>query len=212
MGSIIRYAILTVVVLAILVIAWTAFGQEEEGGAERRQQIERERQRFQNMSEEEREKIRAQRRESFARGVARRGGIWNREEQQKSIKAIEEQLAKLKATQVPRPEGGFQGLSEEERTKLQKKYKKFTQDQLQALQAITDQVARLYGRRQLEGEGARYLIVSTNDLKSIQESATKEKAKETSDLLGRMIARGNGRGLGFGGMRRGGNRSQGGQR
>ena len=208
-----RYAIFTVVVLAILVVAWTAFGQEEEGrSAERRQQIERERQRFQNMSEEEKEKYRAQRRERFARDVARRGGIWNREEQQKSIKAIEEQLAKLKATQVPRPEGGFQDLSEEERTKLNEKYRKFTQDQLQTLQAITDQVARLYGRRQLEGEGALYLIVSTNDLKSIQESATKEKAKETSDLLGRMIAIGNGRGLGFGGRRPRGNQSQGGQR
>jgi hypothetical protein len=202
-----RYAILTVVVLAILVVAWTAFGQEE-GRAERRQQMENMRQRFQNMSEEEREKFRAQMRE---RGGGRRGEFLNPEEQQKSIKAIEEQLAKLKAAQFTRPEGGFQNLSEEERTKFREKIMKVFQDRQSALQAITAQVARLQGRRQPEGEGARYLIISANDLKPIQEAAKKEKAKETGQLLERLIARGSGR-RGFGGRPPGaGPRPQGGR-
>jgi len=192
-----RYAILTVVVLAILVVAWTAFGQEE-GDAERIQQametlrqryqnmsdeerqqaMETLRKRIENMSEEEKEKLWAVMRERSTRSR----GLQRTEALQKSIKAIEEQLAKLKTAQVPRFEGRFQDLSKEERAKLGEKIRKFRQDQQQALQIITDQVARLYGRSQLEGEGERYLIVSTNDLKQIQESATKEKAKETSQL------------------------------
>ena len=185
-----RYLISTVVILAVLVMVWAAFGQQQ-GRTRQRQQTEGMRQRFQNMSEEEREKFRAQMRE---RGGSRRGGFMSPEDQQKAIKAIEEQLAKLKAAQITRPEGGrsYRDLSEDERAKLRERMTKVFRDRQKALQTITAQVARLQGRRQPVAQGVRYLIVSTNDLKPIQESAVKEKAKETTQLLERLIARGSG--------------------
>ena len=132
----------------------------------------------------------------------------SREDQEKAIKTIEEQVAKLKAaTQVQMPEGGFQDLSEEQRNKIRQSFT----DRRTALQAIVAQVAQLQGRRQPEGEGAQFMIINTADLKPIVEAAEKEKAKETAQLLARLA----GRGRGFGGGRRpgsGGQRPQGGQR
>jgi hypothetical protein len=201
-----RYVIAIAIVLAVLAATWTAFGQDE-AAAQRRERFENMRQRMENMSEEEREKFRAQMRERF--GGSRRGGFMGPEEQEKAIKTIEQQLAKLKAAQFTRPEGGFQDLSEDERAKFREKMGKVFQDRRQALDGIIAQVARLQGRRQPEAEGARYLIISTNDLKPIQAAATKEKAKETAGLLERLIARGSGRG-GFRGRRPGSSRPEGG--
>ena len=127
-----------------------------------------------------------------------RGSRMGPEEQQKAIKVIEAQLVKLKAaTQIRRPEGGFQDMSEEERNKLMTAFR----DRRTALQAIVAQIALLEGRRQPEGEGARFMIINTADLKPIQEAATKEKAEETGKLLERLMARGTRRGSG-GGRRR----------
>ena len=197
-----RYLISTVAVLVVLAVVWAAFGQQEGRGGRRRtegregrqglseEERARMRERFQNMSEEEREKFRARMRE---RGGFGRGGFMSPEDQQKAIKAIEGQLAKLKAAQITRPAGGFRDLSEDERAKLREKMTKVFRERQQALQTIIAQVARLQGRRQPTAEGVRYLIVSTNDLKPIQESAVKEKAKETAQLLERLIARAQGR-------------------
>ncbi|MGD8501063.1 MAG: hypothetical protein PVJ86_10475, partial [Phycisphaerales bacterium] len=88
-----RYLIAIAIALAVLMATWTAFGQDE-GAAQRRERFESMRKRMENMSEEEREKFRAQMRERYG---GRRGGFMNPEEQQKAIKAIEAQLAKLKA-------------------------------------------------------------------------------------------------------------------
>ena len=186
-----RYVVPSIVALALLVVAWTAFGQDEERAAQRESM----RQRFQNMSEEERAKFREQMR---ARGFG--GSRMSREDQEKAIKAMEEQVAKFKAAaQVQRPEGGFQDLSEEERNKLRQSFT----DRRAALQAIVTQVALLQGRSQPEGEDAQFIIINTADLKPIQEMAEKEKAKETAQLLARMAARGSGRGFFFGGRRPG---------
>jgi len=209
-----RYLIPTVAVLVVLAVVLAAFGQpERRGGRQNLSEEERAkmRERFQNMSEEEREKFRAEMRE---RGGSGRGGFMNPEDQQKAIKAIEGQLAKLKAAQITRPEGGFQDLSEDERAKLREKMTKVRQERQQALQTIIAQVARLQGRRgpaQEAAEGVQYLIISTIDLKPIQDSAVKEKAKETAQLLQRLIARGSGR-RGPGGRPGAGQRPQGGQR
>ncbi len=213
-----RYLIPTVAVVLVLAVAWAAFGQQERRGgrraAEGRQNLSEEqrakmRERYQNMSEEEREKFRSRMRE---RGGFGRGGFLNREDQQKALKAIEEQLAKLKAAQTTRPTGGFRDLPEDERAKIMEKFRKVRQDRQNALQTIIAQVARLQGRRGPAPEGAQYLIISTSDLKPIQAAATKEKAKETAQLLQRLIARGSGR-RGPGGRPPGaGPRPQGGQR
>jgi hypothetical protein len=197
-----RYLIPTIAVLMILAVTLVAFGQQERRGggraAEGRRNISEEertkmRERFQNMSEEEREKFRSQMR---SRGGSGRGGFMGREDQEKAIKTIEAQLAKLKATQTTRPAGGFRDLPEDERAKLMERMMKVRQDRQNALQTIIAQVARLQGRRgpaPEAAEGVQYLIISTSDLKPIQAAAIKEKAKETAQLLQRLIARGSGR-------------------
>jgi len=188
-----KYAIPAVIVLAILALVMVSYGQAQDRDSQRQAM----RERFQNMSEEERAEFRQRMRD---RGF---GGRMSREDQEKAVKEIEEQVAKLKAAlQVERPQGGFQDLSEEERTKLRQSFT----DRRNALQAIIAQVAALEGRRAPEGaEDARFIIINTTDLKPIQEMAEKEKAKETSQLLARMASRGSGRGF-FSGRRPGGRR------
>jgi hypothetical protein len=136
----------------------------------------------------------------------RRGPFMGREERLKAIKAIEAQLAKLKE-EGQRPSfdrDSFQNMSEEERTKFREQMMKVRQEQQKIYQAIMGQLAALQGRRQLAPEGAQYMIITTADLKPIQEAAEKEKAAETSKLLARLASRGTGRG--FGGRRPGGRR------
>lgn len=190
-----KYAIPAVIVLAILAVALSAVAQQQDREGQRQAM----RERYENMSEEERAKFRERMRE--------RGGFRGRmspEDQEKAIKTIEQQVAKLKAAaQFKMPEGGFQNLSEEQRNKLRQSF----MDRRTALDAIVAQVAALQGRRQPQTEGAQFMIINTADLKPIQAAAEKEKAKETSQLLARLASRGSGRG--FGGRRQGG---QGGQR
>ncbi len=188
-----KYAIPVVVVLAVLAVTLSAFAQAQDRAGQR----EGMRERMQNMSEEERAKFREQMR---ARGGgSRRGGFINAEDQAKAIKAIEDQLAKLKAVKMPaRPQGSFQDMSEEERNKLRETMMKVMQTRQSALQAIMAQVAALQGRRQPAAEGSRFVILSTGDLRPIMEAAKKENAEETGKLLQGLIARGSGRGFGGG--------------
>ncbi|MDT8303178.1 MAG: hypothetical protein RQ760_16995 [Sedimentisphaerales bacterium] len=120
-----KYLIPTVAVLLVLVVAWTAFGQAQQQDRQRGNM----RERMQNMTAEEREQFMARMRE---RGGTGRGMFTSPEAQEKAIKTIEEQLAKLKAAQITRPEGGFQDLTEEQRTKLRENM----QLRRQALQRI----------------------------------------------------------------------------
>ena len=192
-----KYAVPIIVVLAVLAVTLSTFSRAADRASQR--------ERFQNMSEEERAKFREQ--------MGTRGGGAGRsrvspEDQQKAIKAIEEALVKVKAAaQVQMPQGGFQDLSEEERTKLTTAFR----DRSAALQAIVAQVALLEGRRQPEAEGARFIIINTEDLKPIQEAATKEKAEETGKLLQALTRRGSGRGAGGGGRQGGGGQRRGNQ-
>jgi hypothetical protein len=182
-----KYAIPAVIILAVLALVMVSFGQAQDRQAMR--------ERWQNMTEEERAAFRQQMRE---RGF---GARLSREDQEKAIKEIEAQLAKLKtAIRIERPQGGFRDLPEEERNKIRQSFT----DRRNALQAIVTQVAALQGRRPPEAEDARFMIINTVDLKPIQEAAEKEKAKETAELLARMASRGSGRF--FGGRRPGGQR------
>lgn len=122
-----------------------------------------------------------------------RGGRMSREARLEAIKVIEAQLAKLKAEpDIPRSEGGFQNLSEEERAKFIERMREVRQEQQKIIDTIVAQVAGLQGLRAPEAEDAKFVIVNTADLKPIQESAVKEKATETAQLLERMIARASG--------------------
>ena len=133
----------------------------------------------------------------------------SREERLKAIEAIEIQLVKLKeAPQIPRPAGGFSDMSEEERTKFIEQMRKVRQEQQKVFQTILAQVYRLQGRRPPEEEGVQYVIVNTTDLKSMQESATKEKATETGQLIERLIARASGQRRSRGGQGGSGQRGQ----
>ena len=204
-----RYLILIGAVLVVLALAWTAFGQREGGAGEGREgrgrfgnlsdeERTKMRERFQNMSEEERQAFREQMRERSGGG---RGRL-SREDQLKAIKAIQAQLAKLKAGIEARTTGSGgrgQDLSDEERTKLREASAKAREEQQKAIDAIIAQIAGLQGRRQPIAEGEKFIIVSTGDLKEIGKLAVKEKATETAQRLERL---GSGRGPRTGGQRR----------
>ena len=202
-----KYAVPIIVVLAVLALTLSSFGRAADRAGQRARMSEEERakmrERFQNMSPEEQAKFRQQ---MAARGGSRRARL-SPEDQQKAIKAIEEQLVKLKAAaQIQTPQGGFRDLSEEERNKIMTAFR----DRRTALQTIVAQVAMLEGRTQPQGEGARFMIINTMDLRPIQEAATKEKATETGKLIQAMMDRGTRRGFGGrpGGGRPGGQRQQ----
>ncbi len=143
------------------------------------------RERFQNMSEEEREKARAEMRQRFG-GRGRRMG---REDQLKAIEDVEKQLAKLKKgiQAQPTERRSFRDMSEEERNKMREEFTKTREARNKALKAIITQIARLQGQRQ-PAEGEELLIINTAQLTSIQELAVKEKAKETAQRLERLVS------------------------
>jgi len=164
-----RYAVPTVVVLVVLALVLVSFGQEQ-----------------------------GTRGQGQSRGG---GGFMSGEERAKAIEAIEAQLAKLKASSQSQGAGAsresFQNMSEEERTKAMEKFQQAREERNKILQAIIAQVAALQGRREPAPAGAQYLIITTADLKPIQDSAVKEKATETAKLLEGLATRGS-RGLGSG--------------
>jgi len=168
-----RYAIPVVVILAGFALAWAAFGQDEETRTQRMQREAAERaKRYANMSDEEKAIFREQVRETDR---------LRREYEEKAIKTIEEQLVRLKAAaQVQMPQGGLRDLSEEERNKLLKTA--FT-DRRAALQEIVTQVGRLQDRSRQPAENVQYMILSTDDLKPIQEAAANEKSGQTRMLI-----------------------------
>jgi len=174
-----RYLILTVVILMALAVTWPALGQRE--GTEGREG----QRRFQDLSEQEREKLRAQMRERFGD----RGPMLGREEQLKMIEAIEEQLAKLKKAIQEGPER--EGLrkpqegSAEEQAKLRQEWLKARQQQQQTINAIQEQLAKLAGPRQPIVRPD----LPVRELKAIHELAVKENAKQTAERIEKLIAR-----------------------
>ncbi|MHC4462978.1 MAG: redoxin domain-containing protein [Planctomycetota bacterium] len=177
-----RYLILTVIALVVLAASWAAFAQREgTEGSRSRSPEERAklRERWQNMSEEEREKSRAQMRNRQAQ---------RREDELKAIKAIEEQIPKLKAgSEASGAFSRWRELSDEERTKLRETFAKARQERQNAIKAIIAQIARLQGRRQPTAEGEEFILINTGTLKDIRKLAEKEKAAETAQRLERLI-------------------------
>jgi hypothetical protein len=201
-----RYMIMVAIVMAILVAAWTAFGQDQERAGQReefesmrerfqnmseaereqlRAEIRERRERFQNMSEAEKEKLRAEMRERFAGSAGRRLG---REGQLNAIKEIEGQVAKLKAAVEGMPSADrerFQGLSEEDRAKLREKMSAGFRDQQMAIRAIEEQLARLRGPERPRPDAGTPI----RELRAIHELAVTEKAAKTAERLEKLIAR-----------------------
>lgn len=205
-----RYMALIAVVSAVLITAFNAFGQDEETPAQKVQRLRREqqtraqRQRFQNMSPEEREKFiadmeqrrkqyqnmsdeqRAKLREQMRERNSSRPGGFGRDEQLKSIKAIEMQLAKLKAAvEAGEPESPEQlrELSQEDRLKIREKTMTAMRERQMAIRAIEIELARLRGPRR----PATVSEARLGELREIHKLALKEKATQTADRLDKLI-------------------------
>jgi hypothetical protein len=207
-----RYLVSTVVILVVLAAAWTVFGQSQAGPprfAGHRdwrmfrmlppEEAAEMRQKWQSMSDEEKEQFRAQMRERWEnmsdeekekiRGRTRDRTISRNEGQLKAIKAIEGQLERLKAiieSAESVRQGRFSSLSEEERAKLREGFMKANEQRQTALKAIIEQVAVLQGSRR-PATGQEFIIVNAGELNAIRELALKEKAEETAKHLGRIV-------------------------
>jgi hypothetical protein len=199
-----RHIVSIGIILTFLVMAWPTAGQDEQraGQTDRLQNIrerwqnmsEEEREKFkdemrgnrqgwENLSEEEREKLRSQVRERLSAGPARIG----RQEQLEAIKVIEEQVAKLKAAlETSRPEGrGRPGdPSEEERAKMREQMMAAMRGRQTAIRAIDEQLEKLRGPVRPSPEPP----VRIGELKQIHDLAVKEKATETAKRLERLMA------------------------
>ena len=191
-----RYLIPTVIVLMVLAVAWPTLGQREgtesrrgRGGQGRSQGLSEEeraklKEKWQSMSEEERQKFLAERRGGFGG----RGPMLGREEQLKAIEAIEGQLAKLKkAVQAGPDREAFAKLREaspEEQAKLRENMLKGRQEQQKLISAIQEQLAKLGG----PGPATARPGLPVRELKAIHEMAVKENAKGTADRIEKLIA------------------------
>lgn len=198
-----RHIVSIGIILTLLAMAWPAAGQDEQraGQTERLQNI---RERWQNMSEEEKEKFRAEMRENrqgwenlspeereklrsqmrdrFSGGPARLG----RQEQLEAVKAIEAEVAKLKAAlETSRPEGPGRAadLSEEERAKMREQMMAAMRERQAAIRAIDEQLEKLRGPIRPGLDPARI-----GELKEIHELAVQEKATGTARRLERLMA------------------------
>lgn len=135
-----RYLISTVAVLVVLAVTWSAFAQDEETTAqrvqrERREQVQRARQRFENMSEAEREKYRAEMRamreryENMSEAEKEKFRAEMRQWRARYESMSEEEKEKARAQMRQRFGGGRPGLSREA--------------QLEKIKAIEELLAKL---------------------------------------------------------------------
>ena len=199
-----RYVVLITIVSAVLIAAFNAFGQDEEkaGQAEQRQtlrdrfrtmspeereklmaEMEERRKKFQNMSDEERQKFRAEMSERFGSRPESMG----RDAQLKSIKAIEAQVAKLKAAVeagTPENRERLRELSQEDRAKLREKMMAAMRERQMAIRAIEQELAKLRGSRR----PATVSEARLSELRAIHKLAVREKATQTADRLNKLIA------------------------
>jgi len=121
-------------------------------------------------------------------GGQRRGGFGRMgEAQQKALADLQEQVAKLKAFSeqgMKAMQGrSYQDMSDEERTKMREEFTKRSEEQAKILAAIQRNVDQL----RLRQMAAEY-NESMTALKDAQASAQKEKATETAQKLGQIIA------------------------
>ena len=114
-----------------------------------------------------------------------RRGQW-RERQQKALTVIEVQLAKIK-TSMETSSGSRQGwrdMSEDERNKLREQYRKVRDERMKSMVLIEDQLLMLKGRRTVYQDYDK----SMSQLNGLLDSAKKEKAKETTAAIEKIIA------------------------
>ena len=155
-----RYLISTIAVLVILSMTMSVYAQGQAAGGEGRG--------------------------GGGRGAGMRGGRGT-QQLQDAIAAIEAQLTNLKkvlATETPRPQGGFQDMSEEERAKMREQRTKLREQQQAAATVIEQQVMILKGNQLQEEHQAEI-----DQLQAVADSATKEKATATAKMVQDIIAK-----------------------
>jgi hypothetical protein len=192
-----KFAIVGIVTLVVLGIAWAQETDQPRRGAgrfgnmseEQRQQFQQMRERFQNMSEEERAAFRERMRSQgggFAGGF--RGRNMSQEDQLAAIKAIEEQTAKLKASieNYERPDfSAMRDMSDEERTKFREKMMQTYNERREIIAAIQEKIDSL-GMRRPEP------TLTTEDIQEmgeIQKLAVQEKATKTAERLQALLGK-----------------------
>jgi uncharacterized membrane protein len=200
-----RYVVSIGIVMAVLIAAFAAFGQDEDRAAraqqrenmkeqiqnmtpeERekfRQEMRQRREQWENMSDEERQKFRAEMSERFGS----RPEVMGYEEQIKSIKAIEEYVARLKAAveaTAPENRSRIRELPEEERTKLREKMMTAMRERQAAIRTIEQELEKLKAPARPVTDPR----LQINELQSIHKLAVEEKATRTAERLERFIAR-----------------------
>jgi len=177
-----KFVISSVLVLAVLMVSRPVFCQPADAN-EQRERYNDIRQRWPDMSEEEREKARAEIRERTAsRGLGREGQL-------KVIVLIEEQVAKLKAAVESMALGRdrYQNMSEEEKTGYRNKMVQITRTRRQAIEEIERQLSKLKFREQRRRQTVEPQT-RVNELQEIHQLAVKEKATETAKRLESLIA------------------------
>lgn len=152
------------------------------------------------------------------RGMMGRGyGFVNPETANAAIAAMEKELANYKKAleiEIPRPEGGFQDMSDEERTKMREAMQKRGEAIQSAMEAMEKQMMILKGGFRLRQE----LQEQNDELQVIADSAEKANDTATAKLVQDLIAKRTKalddtmEKLGIRGGMRGGGRMGGGQR
>ncbi|UCG48603.1 MAG: redoxin domain-containing protein [Phycisphaerales bacterium] len=194
-----RYTSTLIAVLAVLMIAQVAFGQAEEA-------VRRDRPRYRDMTEAEREKFRAEmaeRRKEYEKmspeekaklraewqeRYGTRARILGREQQLEVVAAIQKQLDKLKAaieSLDPEARRRIRDLSPEEQAKLREKTTAAMRDRVNAARAIEQELAKL----RPGGRSPAQDRPGVNELRALHSLAVKENATETAKRIENLIAR-----------------------
>jgi len=213
-----RYVISATVVLAVLMLAWAVFAQEQGGGVRERRgraadanlpagegraartpgigsegagpfeglspdERARIREKWEQMSEEEREKFRTQMRER----IGTRRPLLGREEQLNIVAVIEQQVAKLKeliqAAMGPDDWAKLRDLAAEERTKMRVKLTRANEERQRVVDAIEQQLANFKIERPQIGDHQKLIT----ELQAIHDMARQEKAQETANRIEQLI-------------------------
>ncbi len=194
-----RYFISIVIVLMVLTVYLTSFGQSENKqgrqnrkgqrgaqsiAAEEKNKPQKERQ---SISEEERQTLRDKMRERAAGGSLMSG----RQVQLKVIENIEQQLAKLKEAIKQAPDREefrkIQEPSSEQQAKFRKEWQEARKQQEQIISSIQQQLTRLAGSRP-PAQVAKP-DMSFDELKAIYDLAIKENAKNTAERIEKLMAK-----------------------
>jgi len=173
-----RYIIPIGAVVVVLLVVWSAFGQERNGRGENIKQT------LQNMTEEERNQLMAQVRQKSGSSPTEPVG---REEQLKAIAAIQEQLGKLKIAIESIDEGAirrFGELSEEEKTKVRENMTKVAQTR----KLVTTKVEEKLEVLSEPGQRGVQPLMPIRELQVIRELAVRENATQTASSITRLIA------------------------